>query len=160
MEEMKHHHICGVGNIAEPLLPVATPITSNEFWRWGSDNRFPAALAAMSRRSTTHRRIINDKADYITGKGFVCDTAQPLLCRLVARANGLGESLRQVIAKAVPDITELCLADGVVPDGCAVVEHEEPAHWLGTSLRVDKQKVAQALGPQLPQAVAGFLAEG
>ena len=68
--------------------------------------------------------------------------------------------LRQVIAKAVPDITELCLSDGVVPDGCAVVEHEEPAHWLGTTLRVDKQKVAQALGPQLPQAVAGFLAEG
>ena len=97
------HHICGVGNIAEPLLPVAAPVASNEFWRWGSDNRFPAALAAMSRRSTTHRRIINDKADYITGKGFVCDTAQPLLCRFVARANGQGESLRQVIAKIAFD---------------------------------------------------------
>ncbi len=30
----------------------------------------------MARRSTTHRRIINDKADYISGKGFVCDEAR------------------------------------------------------------------------------------
>ena len=27
----------------------------------------------MARRSVTHRRIINDKADYISGKGFSCD---------------------------------------------------------------------------------------
>ncbi len=100
---MKKHHICGVGNIAEPLLPVAAPVVSGEYWRWGSDNRFPAALSAMSRRSTTHRRIINDKADYITGKGFAYDTEQPLLGRFVARANGCGESLRQVIAKIAFD---------------------------------------------------------
>ena len=47
------------------------------YWHWGSDNLFPNALAAMSRLSTTHRRIINDKADYISGKGFVCDRENP-----------------------------------------------------------------------------------
>ena len=60
------------------------------YWRWGSDNLFPNALAAMSRLSTTHRRIINDKADYISGKGFVCDRENPALIGLVERANGCG----------------------------------------------------------------------
>lgn len=68
------------------------------------------------------------------------------------------EYLDQIVAKAVPDLMELCMADGVVPDGCAMVGHTEPANWLGTTLRIDKEKVANALGPQLPQAVAGFLA--
>lgn len=104
MTPKKLHHICGVGNSAAPLLaPSAPPAASGDYWHWGSDNRFPAALAAMSRRSTTHRRIINDKADYIAGKGFAYDTSSPLLCRMVARANGSGESLRQVISKIAFD---------------------------------------------------------
>ena len=73
------------------------------YWRWGSDNLFPNALAAMSRLSTTHRRIINDKADYISGKGFVCDRENPALAGLVERANGCGESLRQVFNKVAFD---------------------------------------------------------
>ena len=40
-------------------------------WNWGDDNLFPVGLAQMARRSATHRRILNDKADYISGKGFV-----------------------------------------------------------------------------------------
>ena len=57
----------------------------------------------MSRRSTTHRRIINDKADYISGKGVVCDTASPLLARFVEAVNGDGESLRQLLNKLAYD---------------------------------------------------------
>ena len=61
----------------DPYLTLgAARVESDKFWRWGDDNLFPAALALMSRRSTTHRRIINDKADYISGK--VCT----LLCGL------------------------------------------------------------------------------
>ena len=63
------------------------------------DSLFPAALALMSRRSTTHRRIINDKADYISGKGFTFDPEVPLLGAFVAQVNGSGESLRQVCSK-------------------------------------------------------------
>ena len=73
------------------------------YWRWGSDNLFPNALATMSRLSTTHRRIINDKADYVSGKGFVCDRESPALAGLVERANGCGESLRQVFNKVAFD---------------------------------------------------------
>ena len=73
------------------------------YWRWGSDNLFPNALATMSRLSTTHRRIINDKADYVSGKGFVCDRESPALAGLDERANGCGESLRQIFNRVAFD---------------------------------------------------------
>ncbi len=73
------------------------------FWRWGDDNLFPNALALMSRCSTTHRRIINDKADYISGKGFSFDGETLSLARIVDRANGSGETLRQVLNKLAFD---------------------------------------------------------
>ena len=81
----------------------ATSVESGDFWRWGADNRMPEALSLLSRRSTTHRRIINDKADYISGKGFTFDATQPLLGNLVERINGSGESLRQVLNKLAFD---------------------------------------------------------
>lgn len=72
-------------------------------WTWGSDNQMPEALAIMARRSATHRRIINDKADYISGKGFTFDANVTALAELVKSANGTGESLRQVINKIAFD---------------------------------------------------------
>ncbi len=84
-------------------LTRTTPAGGGDYWRWGPDNALPAALALMSRRSTTHRRIINDKADYISGKGFIYDEGVPLLETFVKRANGEGESLRQVLNKLAFD---------------------------------------------------------
>ena len=95
-----------VGNrTSDPYVVLgAGRVESDRFWRWGDDNLFPEALALMARRSTTHRRIINDKADYISGKGFVCDEARlPRLAEFVRRANGDGESLRQVLNKVAFD---------------------------------------------------------
>lgn len=85
----------------DPYITLgAGRVESDKFWRWGDDNLFPAALALMARRSTTHRRIINDKADYIAGKGFVCDEVrQPQLAAFIRRVNGQGESLRQLLGK-------------------------------------------------------------
>ena len=79
-----------VSDRSDPYPAFGAPrVESDRFWRWGDDNLFPAALALMARRSTTHRRIINDKADYITGKGFTCDeAAQPRLAAFVRQANG------------------------------------------------------------------------
>ena len=91
-------------NSADTLYALScAKIESKEFWRWGTDNNLPEALALLSRRSTAHRRIINDKADYISGKGFNFDSSIPLLDTLVKRANGDGESLRQVINKLAFD---------------------------------------------------------
>ncbi len=88
----------------DPFLAIKPGrVESDQFWRWGDDNLFPVALALMSRRSTIHRRIINDKADYISGRGFVFDPEVPLLGTFVERVNGSDESLRQVINKLAFD---------------------------------------------------------
>lgn len=87
----------------DPYMHTAAAVSSDKFWRWGDDNLFPCALALMSRRSTTHRRIINDKADYISGKGFACDSSQRRLAEFTGRVNGDGESLRQVMNKLAFD---------------------------------------------------------
>ena len=96
------------GSKTVPLgdLSHAKTVHGGDFWRWGDDNRLPETLAMMSRLSTTHRRIINDKADYISGKGFSFDAtgeAARRLERLVACANGNGESLRQVVNRLAFD---------------------------------------------------------
>ncbi len=75
----------------------------NRFWSWGSDNLFPVGLAQMARRSATHRRILNDKADYISGKGFVFDADLDRLAELVKMPNGSGETLRQLLNKVAFD---------------------------------------------------------
>lgn len=77
--------------------------SDDRFWRWGDDNMFPYALAQMSRISTTHRRIINDKADYISGKGFAYDRSCAALGDLVESVNGTGESMRQLVNKLAFD---------------------------------------------------------
>ena len=101
MEKTLTKSLVAVGNrTPEPLFSISPRVVeSDQFWRWGDDNMLPYALSLMSRRSTTHRRIINDKADYIAGKGFSYDEQQPLLQQLVERANGDGDSLRAVLGR-------------------------------------------------------------
>ena len=96
--------VCTTQNSADSLYALsARKVESHEFWRWGVDNNMPEALATLSRRSTAHRRIINDKADYISGKGFNYDSSVYLLDEVVERVNGDGESLRQVLNKLAFD---------------------------------------------------------
>ena len=67
--------------------------------------------------------------------------------------------LARLIALDEPKVLAWAEEDGAVPDGCAPEVVEEPVSWLGTTLRVDPGKVAQALGKQLPGALAGLLGE-
>lgn len=93
-------------NRVEPLLGSATAgdkATAEGVWRWGDDNMLPYALSLISRRSVAHRRILNDKADYIAGKGFTSADGEPLLGHLVAKANGSGDSLRSIIHRLAYD---------------------------------------------------------
>ena len=100
----KNKEVFAVSNTGDPFLSMGTQKASDpRFWRWGDDNMFPYALALMSRRSTTHRRIINDKADYISGKGFSFDPSCGRLADLIAAVNGTGESMRQLINKLAFD---------------------------------------------------------
>ncbi len=93
--------VCGV--TTTDSFSAGGVVSDRDFWRWGCDNRLPDTLAAMSRRSTAHRRIINDKADYISGKGVAFDHEVPLLGVFVGRVNGDNESLRQIINKIAFD---------------------------------------------------------
>ncbi len=91
-------------NRAESFTVIGKTQQSNaQYWRWGDDNLFPYALALMSRRSVTHRRIINDKADYISGKGFSFDESLPRLAAMVQCVNGNRETLRQLLNKLAFD---------------------------------------------------------
>ncbi len=93
-----------IANSSDPYIPTSRRCASHDkYWRWGDDNLLPDALALMSRRSTTHRRIINDKADYISGSGFSAVENQPRLSALTKCANGAGESLRGVLNKLAYD---------------------------------------------------------
>lgn len=74
---------------------------TREVWRWGEDNLLPVALTALARSSVTHRRILIDKADYISGRGFKCD--EPALAAFVEHCNGAGHSLRAVIQRVAYD---------------------------------------------------------
>ena len=76
---------------------ATSPRGGGEWWRWGTDNLFPNALSLLARRATTHRRIINDKADYISGKGFTCPDEAVRTRAFLDKANSHGESLRQVL---------------------------------------------------------------
>ena len=102
--EKRKSIVCTTQNRANDVYATsAQRVESKEFWRWGLDNNLPEALAILSRRSTAHRRILNDKADYISGKGFNYDASAPLLGNIVDRVNGKGESLRQVLNKLAFD---------------------------------------------------------
>ena len=99
--------ITSIANRAEPLLGSVVVGSSaaerSKVWCWGDDNMLPYALSLLARRSVAHRRIINDKADYIAGNGMVCNDKVPMLSQLMRSANGSGESLRSVISRIALD---------------------------------------------------------
>ena len=105
MEKRNTKSLVAVANRKQESLFAfsSRAVESDKFWRWGDDNLLPSALSLMSRRSTTHRRIINDKADYIAGKGFSYHEQEPLLAQIVERANGEGDSLRRIIYRLAFD---------------------------------------------------------
>lgn len=92
-----------VGQAALPASVSVAPAARRDVWRWGSDNRLPEALATLARSSTIHRRIINDKADYISGSGLTVDPSCPRTAALVKTANGQGQSLRTIVQRLALD---------------------------------------------------------
>ena len=67
------------------------------------------------------------------------------------------DALRRLVAVKPELMLEAATADGELPDGCAMVERHEPGKLKTPALRVQAKKVAQALGSELPQAIAGML---
>ena len=92
-------------NHSEPLLGSGGGAPrASKIWRWGSNNLLPNALSLLARRSVAHRRIINDKADYIAGKGVTYDQRIAALHHIANCANGNGETLRSVLSRLAMDM--------------------------------------------------------
>ena len=75
---------------------------TKDLWAWGADNLFPVHIECLARANATHRGIMQSKARYITGNGFVYDDRNKVLDRIVKKANGK-ETLAQVLRKVVAD---------------------------------------------------------
>lgn len=67
------------------------------------------------------------------------------------------DTLKRLVAVKPDLMLEAATVDGELPDGCVMVERHEPAHVKGTTLRVQKQKVFDALGAQLGEGIKGIL---
>ena len=67
MTKKKTTRVVIASNRSEPLLGSGGRAAAhvNKVWRLGGDNLLPNALSLLARRAVAHRRIINDKADYI-----------------------------------------------------------------------------------------------
>lgn len=94
----------GVVNLAVPDMPVETTEIDYELKAWylfGSDNLFPQALAALNRRSPTHRGIINFMVIYIAGDRFFTEDKE--LEKYLKLVNNENESLKKVYKKLVLD---------------------------------------------------------
>ena len=98
----KRYKIVNVGG-ADPYITIGSSTTSGDWWRFGSDNLFPQAVALLNRKSTVHRGILNSKTKYIAGKKIVCDEKDIRLSAWLKDCNANRETLRDVIAKVVFD---------------------------------------------------------
>lgn len=68
--------------------------------------------------------------------------------------------LHQLVNKCLKDALSIATSQGEIPDGVAMRQVEEPPSIKGTTLRVDPEKLQQALGPQLQSSVMGLLTAG
>lgn len=113
---------CSTAPILSTAVSFPTAPSSNsisEVWRWGADNLLPVALSNLSRTSSIHRRILLDKADYISGRGFKCDDSR--VTELTLLCNAESQSLRSVMQRVALDkcffgnaTLEIVLKDGAI----------------------------------------------
>lgn len=88
-----------------PQLPVEQASNTLSTYKWqpfGSDNLFPQAIAQLTRKSPTHRGIINWKNTYITGAGF--QTEDKELMAWIESCNSFKQSLQAVCDRIEFDI--------------------------------------------------------
>lgn len=139
-QKKKKTNIKVISNNADPYYYSGSANAQSKiFWKWGDDNLFPCALALLARQSTVHRRIINDKANYIAGKAVACDPLNNELEKIVNFVNATGENLRQVIRKIAFD--KMLFGNAFVE----IISDEKKSffslfHQDASKCRIDKEK--------------------
>lgn len=101
-KKTKIQRVVNIAPIVSDSLFRTPQGATKDLWAWGTDNLFPVHIERLARANATHRGIMQSKARYITGNGFVYDDRNKLLDRIVKRANGK-ETLSQVLRKVVAD---------------------------------------------------------
>jgi hypothetical protein len=87
----------------DPFSFSGGTITSNEYWRYGSNNLWPYALAMLSREVPIHRRILNDKRNYTLGRGIVADKKEKEIQKYLSHVNNLGNNISDVLSNVIYD---------------------------------------------------------
>lgn len=67
------------------------------------------------------------------------------------------DTLNRLVSIKPDLVLDAAIADGELPDGCEMVERFEPPMMTGTTVRVQTQKVVEALGNNLGAAAAALL---
>lgn len=80
---------------ADAKIPVFKESKSKDFILYGEENNYPEYLTELFNKSAKHNAIVNGKAFYIFGQGFINGDFT---------VNRLGESLNDVVKKATLDI--------------------------------------------------------
>lgn len=67
------------------------------------------------------------------------------------------DTLNRLVSIKPDLVLDAAVADGELPDGCEMVERFEPPMMTGTTVRVQTQKVVEALGNNIGAAAAALL---
>ncbi len=76
------------------------------------------------------------------------------------KSDGGLDALRRLVDVRPDLVLDAATADGELPDGCVLREVDEPSRVLGTTLRVDAGKVADALQGKLAPTMERLLEGG
>lgn len=66
----------------------------------------------------------------------------------------------ELVSQGSEELLAAATDGGVVPDGVRYEDVDVPPTWLGTTLKVDPEKVAKAYGPRLDSAATRLLEGG
>ncbi|MFI3298300.1 MAG: phage portal protein [Rikenellaceae bacterium] len=117
-------------------------LKNNEIWKWGKNNLLPLALLEISHNSPAHRRIVQDKANYIAGAGYKCD--DPRVEKFAMCCNSNYETLRTITHKLALDKTIFgnALLEVAYKDGKIALWHKDI-----TQARLLKDKTHVVINP-------------
>ena len=138
MKARKTILVSNVATSAPQYIVGASAAADANMWSWGGDNLTPQRYALLLRKSVAHRRIVNDKSDYVAGKGFTYDERNERLARVVERANA-AESLQVLTKRTAFDYIAFgnAFVEVVVDKGVVMLFHHD-----ATTVRLDKEGYA------------------
>ncbi len=113
-------------NTGDDFIRTAKSGGDSGLWNWGTDNLFPVHLERLARQNASHRRVMHNKADYMSGNGFAYDERNKRLARIVQQPNR-SSSLRELCNRLAYDKVFLgnTFMEVVVNKGVVMLFHQD-----------------------------------